>query len=54
MSENEEELKSLLMKVKEPSVHLIQSDLLRYPMTKRQEVIKLSQVNGRIPSRRFK
>ena len=33
-SESEEELKSLLMKVKQASVHLIQSDPLRYPMTK--------------------
>ena len=34
MAESEEELKSLLMKVKQASVHLIQSDPLRYPMTK--------------------
>ena len=35
MSESEKELKNLLMKVKEASVPLIQSDPLRYPMTKR-------------------
>ena len=34
MTESEDKLNHLLMKVKQASVHLIQSDPLRYPMTK--------------------